>query len=55
MIMSPSEACKLAESGESAEMNTSEETEDVTLKEEEKRKKARLRRRGPYRKAHADW
>jgi len=47
--------CKLAESEESVEMNTSEETEDVSLKEEEKRKKARLRRRGPYRKAHADW
>jgi len=45
----------LAESEESVEMNTSEETEDVSLKEEEKRKKARLRRRGPYRKAHADW
>jgi hypothetical protein len=33
----------------------SEETEDATLKLEDKRKKARLRRRGPYRKAHADW
>jgi hypothetical protein len=45
----------LAESGRSVDTNTSEEKEDVTLKEEEKRKKARLRRRGPYRKAHADW
>jgi hypothetical protein len=42
------------ESEESAETK-SEETEDATLKEEEKRKKARLRRRGPYRKAHANW
>jgi hypothetical protein len=33
----------------------SEETEDATLKRGDKRKKARLRRRGPYRKAHADW
>jgi hypothetical protein len=43
------------ESRESVETKTSEETEDATLKEEEKVKKARLRRRGPYRKAHADW
>jgi hypothetical protein len=55
MIMGASEDCKLAKSGGSAETNTSEEAEDATLKDEEKRKKARLRRRGPYRKAHADW
>ena len=54
MIMDPREECKLAGSGESDEIKTSDETEDATLKEEEKRKNARLRRRGPYRKAHAD-
>jgi len=55
MIVDQSEERKLVESGESDEIETSEETEDATLKEEEKGKKARLRRRGPYRKAHADW
>jgi hypothetical protein len=29
--------------------------EDEDLKEKEKKNKARLRSRGPYRKAHADW
>ncbi len=29
--------------------------EDEDLKEKEKKNKARLRTRGPYRKAHADW
>jgi hypothetical protein len=29
--------------------------EDETLDKEERRKKARLRTRGPYRKAHANW
>jgi hypothetical protein len=32
-----------------------EEKEDKTLGREEKKKKARLRRRGPYRKAHVSW
>jgi hypothetical protein len=49
VIMNIGEERKLAES------EGSEETEDATLKREHKRKKARLRRRGPYRKAHADW
>ncbi|HVP16222.1 MAG TPA: hypothetical protein VMT42_02530 [candidate division Zixibacteria bacterium] len=39
----------------SVETKASEEIEDSSLKEEEKRKKARLRTRGPYRKAHAHW
>ena len=42
------------ESGKSVETKTSEETEYSTLKVEEKRKKARLRRRGPCRKAHVE-
>jgi hypothetical protein len=29
--------------------------EDETLDKEERRKKARLRTRGPYSKAHANW
>jgi hypothetical protein len=37
------------------EIDSSQETENTTLKEEEKRKKARKRKRGPYRKAHANW
>jgi hypothetical protein len=41
--------------GEEQKLAGSEETEDATLKSKDKRKKARLRRRGPYRKAHADW
>jgi len=55
MIMDQSEECKLAASGGSGEIKTLEATEDATLKKEEKTKKARLRRRGPYRKAHANW
>ena len=32
-----------------------DEKQDEDLKEKEKKTKARLRTRGPYRKAHADW
>jgi hypothetical protein len=35
--------------------NESQEVQDETLDKEEERKKARLRKRGPYQKAHADW
>jgi hypothetical protein len=35
--------------------NKYEESQDKTLTKEDDKKKARLRRRGPYRKAHADW
>jgi len=35
-------------------VDKSEEVQDVSLDKEEERKKARLRKRGPYRKAHAD-
>ena len=51
----PSEECELPQSEGSVETKASEEIEDSSLKEEEKRKKARLRTRGPYRKAHAHW
>jgi hypothetical protein len=33
----------------------SEEVQDEELEKEGEKKKARLRKRGPYRKAHADW
>jgi len=36
-------------------VDKSEEVQDVSLDKEEERKKARLRKRGPYRKAHANW
>ncbi len=36
-------------------MSKFEEAQDEVLKKEEKTKKARHRKRGPYRKAHANW
>jgi hypothetical protein len=36
-------------------MGKSEEVQDETLKKREKKKRARHRKRGPYRKAHANW
>jgi hypothetical protein len=39
---------------ESDEPNASEEIEDEAVKKKEKRKKTRLRTRGPYRKAYAN-
>ncbi len=36
-------------------VDKSEEVQNVSLDKEEERKKARLRKRGPYRKAHANW
>ena len=36
-------------------LNEAEEEQDEALEKEEKNKKARLRKRGPYRKAHANW
>jgi hypothetical protein len=36
-------------------MGESEEAQDEALKKEAKKKKARHRKRGPYRKAHANW
>ncbi len=42
-------------SDESRILENSDQTEDENIRKEEKRKKARLRTRGPYRKAHANW
>jgi hypothetical protein len=39
----------------SKEAEKPEEVQDEELEKEEEKKKARLRKRGPYRKAHADW
>jgi hypothetical protein len=36
-------------------VNEAEEAQDEALEKEEEKKKARLRTRGPYRKAHANW
>jgi hypothetical protein len=45
----------LSENRRAERTDKSEEVQDQTLEKEEERKKARLRKRGPYRKAHADW
>ena len=36
-------------------VNSANDEADANLKKKEKKTKARLRTRGPYRKAHADW
>ena len=36
-------------------MGKSEEVQDQVLEKEEEKKKAKHRKRGPYRKAHANW
>ncbi len=45
----------MAKPNERNDVGGAEKIENVTLEREEKRRKARLRRRGPYRKAHSDW
>jgi hypothetical protein len=46
----------MSSSDEPVEAKTTEdEKQDADLKREEKKIKARLRTRGPYRKVHADW
>jgi len=45
----------ISDPDEQTETNTEEQAEDKALKAGEKRKKARRRARGPYRKAHANW
>lgn len=45
----------LDEEKETALDNESEQIQDSELEKEEEKKKARLRTRGPYRKAHANW
>jgi len=36
-------------------MGNIEEIQDATLEKEKEKKKAKHRKRGPYRKAHAKW
>jgi hypothetical protein len=36
-------------------MGKPEEIQDTVLENEEEKKKAKHRKRGPYRKAHANW
>jgi hypothetical protein len=36
-------------------IDEAEETQAEALEKEEEKKKARTRKRGPYRKAHANW
>ncbi len=45
----------LAENKDAKAISEAEEVQDETLEKEEEKKKARLRKRGPYRKAHANW
>jgi hypothetical protein len=44
-----------AQKSERNEKEQVEEEQDEVLEEAEKKKKARIRTRGPYRKAHVDW
>jgi hypothetical protein len=45
----------LAENKDKKTINEDEEIQDQTLEKEESKKKAKHRKRGPYRKAHANW
>ena len=45
----------MAKTNEMDKTSGSEKIEDKIVRNEEKKKKSRLRTRGPYRKAHADW
>ena len=45
----------LTEDNEEKTVNEVEEVQDEAFEKEEEKKKARLRKRGPYRKAHANW
>jgi hypothetical protein len=45
----------LKENTDEKKVNEAEEVQDEALEKEEENKKARLRKRGPYRKAHANW
>ena len=45
----------MIENLEEKSVNETEEVQDEALEKEEEKKKARHRKRGPYRKAHANW
>jgi hypothetical protein len=45
----------LKENKDEETVDEAEEVQDEALEKEEEAKKARQRKRGPYRKAHANW
>lgn len=45
----------LAKAMDEKTLKEAEETQDEALEKEEEKRKARLRKRGPYRKSHANW
>ena len=45
----------MADTNKSEEADLPEQAEEEAMKKQERKKKARIRTRGPYRKAHADW
>jgi len=45
----------LMSNDEPNEIIVPEEKEDALQKKRQKKRKSRLRKRGPYRKAHANW
>jgi hypothetical protein len=45
----------LIENNDEENVNGAEEVQDEALEREEEKKRARHRKRGPYRKAHANW
>jgi hypothetical protein len=47
--------CILTGNKNAKTVNEAEEVQDEALEKEEEKKKAKHRKRGPYRKAHADW
>ena len=49
-------SCVILTKNEDAKaINEAQEVQDEVLEKEEEKKKARHRKRGPYRKAHAKW
>jgi len=53
--LSSGDVSSLKENTEEKVRNEAEEVQDEALAKEEEREKARNRKRGPYRKAHANW
>lgn len=45
----------MKENNDEENVNEAEAVQDEALEREEDKKKARRRKRGPYRKAHANW
>jgi len=45
----------LTENNDEETVNEVEKVQDEALEKEDEKKKARQRKRGPYRKAHANW